>query len=308
MRRTDLRDIVSGINDADAAVAVLERALAEAETTRRPLRAATMWAMPQMIGDMYGSGYAGAYLPSADLARAATEQGADLLDKALHARTSELPVTATSEAHEGEPGRMLVRLSLDAGLVVIGARSHGALTSALLGSATGYVLHHSDCPVMVVPESASPGRFRRVVVGIDGGTCSHSALRWGADAAARHHCPLLVIHATNVLPAPGGEDVFPDYARAARTWLPAEVSTVVPATNDAAVTSKAIEGPASRVLLDTAGPDDLLVIGSRGRGGFVDMILGSVAMQCATHSRGPVVVVRAGHERLIDGSAARRPG
>lgn len=298
-----MRDIVSGVSDAEPAVAVLDRALAEAETTGRPLRAATVWTVPQTVGEMYGSGYAGTFLSGDDLGQVAAEQAADLLDKALHARPSERPVTATSEAHQGDPGQQLVRMSLDSGLVVVGARSHGALVSALLGSATGYVLHHSECPVMVVPEGATPGPFRRVVVGIDGGTSSHSALRWGADAAARHSCPLLVVHATHVVAAPGGEDRSPDDARTARTRLALDVSSVLP-SRGGVVTSEVIEGPAARVLLETAGADDLLVVGSRGRGGFVDLVLGSVATACAMHCRGPVVVVRAGEERLVEGSAA----
>jgi nucleotide-binding universal stress UspA family protein len=85
--------------------------------------------------------------------------------------------------------------------------------------------------------------------------------------------------------------------------LPHDVSAVLPTPGAVAITSEVIEGPATRVLLETAGPDDLLVVGSRGRGGFADLVLGSVATQCAMHSRGPVVVVRAQQERLVAAGA-----
>jgi nucleotide-binding universal stress UspA family protein len=52
------------------------------------------------------------------------------------------------------------------------------------------------------------------------------------------------------------------------------------------------EGPAARVLIDAVGEDDLLVVGSRGHGGFSSLLLGSVSQQCAHHAPCPVVIVR----------------
>jgi nucleotide-binding universal stress UspA family protein len=52
------------------------------------------------------------------------------------------------------------------------------------------------------------------------------------------------------------------------------------------------EGPAAQVLIDAVGEDDLLVVGSRGHGGFADLLLGSVSQQCAHHAPCPVVIVR----------------
>jgi nucleotide-binding universal stress UspA family protein len=293
-----MRDIVTGVQSPEAAVRVLDRSLAEAETSHRPLRAVTAWSVTPMIGDVYGTGYSGAYVPGLDLAVTTEQLAAELLDKALRDRHSGRPVTSTAEAVQGDPGRALVLASRDSGLVVVGARSHGAVGSALLGSATGYVLHHSQCPVMVVPETASPGAYSQVVVGVDGEACSASALRWALNAAVRHRCPLRVIHATNFVPLPGPTESYPDYARAARAWLKENLAEVVPDHRDVRISSEVLEGPAAAVLLAAAGPDDLLVVGSRGRGGFTDLVLGSVATQCSTHARGPVVVVRAGQERL----------
>src|SRR5690606_20853392 len=52
------------------------------------------------------------------------------------------------------------------------------------------------------------------------------------------------------------------------------------------------EGPAARCLLDSAKGADLLVVGSRGRGGFTGLLLGSVSQQCAHHAPCPLVIVR----------------
>lgn len=293
-----MRDIITGVDNADAAPRVLERALSEAETTHRPLRVLTVWSTPVMVGDLAGFGYAGVALSSTEIRRSSTELGAGLLDKALHERRSQLPVEATSEALPGDPGRVLVAASKDAGLLILGGRSHGGLGSALLGSATGYAVHHTSCPVMVVPESAAPGPFHRVIVGMDDEGCSRSALRWALDAAARHGCPLHVIHAVNLLPIPGANVLYPDYEIATRAWLRNEIAEVLTDRREVAVTNEVVQGQAARALLDRAGPDDLLVVGSRGRGGFVDLLLGSVATLCSTHAHGPVVVVREDQERL----------
>jgi nucleotide-binding universal stress UspA family protein len=64
---------------------------------------------------------------------------------------------------------------------------------------------------------------------------------------------------------------------------------------DAEVQTKVVEGPAARVLLGEAADADLLVVGSRGLGGFRELVLGSVSQQCAHHARCPVVIVRHVH-------------
>ena len=62
-----------------------------------------------------------------------------------------------------------------------------------------------------------------------------------------------------------------------------------PAVN---VETAVIEGPAAQVLVDMSAEADLLVVGSRGRGGFSELLLGSVSQQCVHHARCPVTVVR----------------
>lgn len=292
-----MRSIVTGVENAEASVRILERSLAEAESSHRPLRVVTAWSSPTRIGDMSSLGYAGTYIDTGDLAQAAKSRVDELLEKALSARRSDRPVVASAEAYSGDPGRVLVEQACDAQLLVVGGRGHGAVVSALFGSATSYVVHHAPCPVMVIPGTTAPGPFLRVIVGVDGTECSRSALRWALDAAARHQCPLTAVHASHTLTTPGldtlssGNDEIHD-------WLRDEIAVAIPDTREVKVFSEVVSGPASNALLAKAGPDDLLVVGSRGRGGFVDLVLGSVATQCIAHARGAVVVVHEGGERL----------
>lgn len=293
-----MRTVISGVNDADSSVLVLERSLAEARSTNRPLEVVNAWSMPMVTSGMTGLAYGGLSFSTDDISISAKAVAEELLQKALASSRDHRQVPTSSAAVAGDAGRVLVERGKDAGLVVVGGRRHGAVLSVLLGSTTSYVLHHAISPVMIVPGTTAPGPFLRVIAGVDGEGCSRSALRWALDAAARHHCPLTVVHANNILGMPWPNTTYPDYDAIALSWLRKEVADVLTDTGDVQVRSEVLPGPAARVLLEVAGPDDLLVVGSRGRGGFQDLVLGSVATQCATHARGTVVVVREDQERL----------
>lgn len=174
----------------------------------------------------------------------------------------------------------LVQAADDAALLVVG----GPRPRGLLGPVAQDLLHHVTCPVMVVPEGERrPARLRRVVVGVDGSEASRSALRWGLAAASRHGCPLVALHAWLLPPEP--------------EWVHAEVERVLPDTRGVHVRVELVNAGASAALVEAVG-EDLVVVGSRGHGGFSALLVGSVASQVAQHAAGLVVVVRAGEERL----------
>lgn len=295
-----MRTIVVGVEGSTASERALDRALGEAVDTGRPVLAVTAWTTPVWLAGTPGL----PYTVLADGRRAAGLVGQEALGKAL-VRCGAGEVDARSEVLEGEPGRVLVSLADQAGLVVVGGRGHGQVTSALLGSATLYVLHHSPAPVMVVPEHGPAGdQVRRVVVGVDGSPASRSALRWALAAVRRKHCPLVAVHAWESTVVPGGmtppTQTLDQTRTAAHAWLAGEVAQVLPERSGVDVQLVLRHSSPAWGLLDTAIPEDLLVVGSRGHGGFASLLLGSVATQCSTHAVGPVVVVRAGQERLDD--------
>ena len=299
-------DIVVGIDDTVSSRCALDRALLQAEANGRRLRVLHAWTSSVWLGGTPGIPYGAANIAqdSEALALAVAE---GLLAQA-RTRHPGGPAQVQVEAGEGEPGRLLVRASVDAGLLVVGNHGHGAVASAVLGSATAYVLHHAACPVMVVPaHGPTVNTFRRVVVGVDGSPSSRSALRWGLDAARRLGCPLVAAHAwlSTDLPAPvPATPGLPAYEAATRAWLLQELEDTLPADNNVDVVPMLTHSSPAWGLLDTATPDDVLVVGSRGRGGFASLVLGSVATQCAEHASSTVVVVRAGQERLEPPAAA----
>jgi nucleotide-binding universal stress UspA family protein len=160
--------------------------------------------------------------------------------------------------------------------------------TALLGTVVPHLLHRATCPVLVVPERAATGQpFRRVVVGFDGSPSAQAALRWALDVAHADRTQLLVLRATDErrLPSPW------THVRPSEGELRAEVVACDPRAEHADV--QVVTGNADTVLPAAAGPEDLLVVGSRGRGGLTGMLLGSVSAYCVSNPIATVAVVRA---------------
>lgn len=281
--------VVVGVDRGARSRCALERALDEGRSLGRPVRVVHAWSPPLWMGDLTGLAHEPLFHGQdvADLARA-------VADEVLREGVISRHQAVTTEGCEGEPGHALVAAGAGAALLVLGGHGHGTVVGALLGSVTGRVLHHATCPVMVVPETASRVHaVDRVVVGTDGSPCSREALVWAAQAAERHDVPLLVLQAQRLTMRPGSSrlPVLQEQADEDLTWLRAEVEHV-PGVAGLDVEVRVVHGGAAAVLLAEAGPSDLLVVGSRGRGGFAGLLLGSVSTQCAQHGRGAVVVVR----------------
>jgi nucleotide-binding universal stress UspA family protein len=139
----------------------------------------------------------------------------------------------------------------------------------------------------------------RIVVGIDGSDHSQEALRWAlAEARLRSaslrvvYAWMLPVYATGYGFAPG-ELIDPvAMSDAAKLQLDKSLKEIGDA-NGVTLERKAVEGMAAQVLVEEAEGADLLVVGSRGHGGFAGLLLGSVSQQCAHHAPCPVVIVRA---------------
>lgn len=140
-----------------------------------------------------------------------------------------------------------------------------------------------------------------IVVGVDGSPSSVRALNWAADEAALRGAGLLLVHAC-AGPAPypvrsaSGLELTMLVAKQLREEgeqvLDAAVRVVRARSSEVPVHRLLLEGSAATALLERARRADLLVVGSRGRGGFAGLLLGSVSQQCIQHAACPVVVVR----------------
>ena len=137
-----------------------------------------------------------------------------------------------------------------------------------------------------------------IVVGVDGSDESKEALRWALEEARLRDATVRAVYAWRdpYVLAPGfglPEDFEFDALRErAVETLDAVVAEVAGKTSHVPVEGVVAEGPAGSVLVQAAEGAELLVVGSRGHGGFVGLLLGSVSQQCVTHAPCPVLVVR----------------
>ena len=140
--------------------------------------------------------------------------------------------------------------------------------------------------------------MKRIVVGIDDSKGAAAALAWALRLAAETGADVEAIHSFEV-PTSWVDGYAPDIERwteQAATTAREDLDRVVDAALEGhpdyvEVLRTVVEGPAAMALLDHAKDADLLVVGSRGRGGFTGLLLGSVSQQVVHHARTPVVVV-----------------
>lgn len=136
----------------------------------------------------------------------------------------------------------------------------------------------------------------RIVVGVDGSASAKAALRWAirqakltggtVDAVIAWHYPTAYSYPVPISPLSSAREL-------AQRVLDEAVYEVQQALDEhVEITPKVIEGNAARVLLDASQDADLLVIGSRGHGGFVAALLGSTSQHAVQHATCPVVVIR----------------
>jgi nucleotide-binding universal stress UspA family protein len=139
-----------------------------------------------------------------------------------------------------------------------------------------------------------PTGLARVTVGVDGSAGARAALVWAAAEARLRGAQLQIVRTWPLdpptLPMPtGGSEPVDSRARDAERQVEADSESV--RGNDLTISSLICPGMAQHVLVDASKDADLLVVGTRGRGGLRNVLLGSVSAHVASHSRCPVVVV-----------------
>ncbi len=136
--------------------------------------------------------------------------------------------------------------------------------------------------------------MRRVIVGVDGSDGSKAALRWAAAEAEQWDVPLVAVWAWEFSPLIVATDApteLDELSRAVATRLRETLVAELGEDGADRVEPLIVEDAPVRAILDTATEDDLIVVGSRGLGGFKGLVLGSVSQQVMHYSPCPVTVV-----------------
>jgi nucleotide-binding universal stress UspA family protein len=131
-----------------------------------------------------------------------------------------------------------------------------------------------------------------IVVGVDGSDHGNAALRWAVDEAKAHAAEIIAVFAWQMplIGIPGAFD-REEMEKLCMNFLEDTVAAVVPAPQ-VPITKLVAHGDVSASLIEAAKNADMLVLGSRGRGGFAGLKLGSVSSECVQHAACPVVIIK----------------
>lgn len=212
----------------------------------------------------------------------------EMLARAASGVRAEQPeLTVTTRLIDGSPSAVLIDAAREAGLLVVGHRGTGGFAGLLAGSTATQVASHAPCPVTVVREPASPADAP-IVVGVDGSPPALAAAEVAFARAARDDVELVVLTHR------------PEHSGAGPDVIDEQVDQLGRRHRDVKFRHEAAGGPtAAAALIDAADRlgAGLIVVGSRGRGGFHGLISGSTSRALIDHARCPVTVVPSAPER-----------
>jgi nucleotide-binding universal stress UspA family protein len=286
------RTVVAGVDGSECGLQAVRWAAAEALRRQLPVRlvAAHAWPSGGLVGDPgLGVDYR-AVLRDVVLGHLATA-AADARQVAPELDIEQVEVT-------GYPVPVLLGESAHAEIVVLGDRGLGGFTGLLIGSVAVEVTAHASCPVIVVrgsePDRTGP-RPEPVVVGVDGSPTSEAATAFAFEAASLRRVPLVAVHVWR--------DVLVDATMAPlldwdvidsdeREVLAERLAGWTEKYPDVPVRRLVARDRPARALVEESGRAQLVVVGSRGRGGFHGLLLGSVSQALLHNAHCPVAVVR----------------
>ena len=206
--------------------------------------------------------------------------------------------TATStEMVTLTPVHALMNHEGTARMIVLGTRGLGEFTGGLIGSVTSAIVHHAACPVVVVagwPRPGEPDFDGPVVVGVDGTETSEPAIEAAFTEAALHGAELVALHAWSDRAVPEGTlaGSWSDIAATEQSRLTERLAPWRDKYPEVRVKQVIVQDRPARNLLTRGAGARLIVVGSRGRGGFHGMTLGSTSAALLRTVTIPLVVVR----------------
>jgi nucleotide-binding universal stress UspA family protein len=281
--------IVVGIDGSEASSDALRYAHGEAVSSGAELVAVTVWEVPVM---------AAAYITTEEVDGAMDPWMEGFIAEVL----GEDGAAVKRAPASGSAAAALLEEAEDADTLIVGTRGHGGLAGVIMGSVSHQLANHTPCPLTVVPASngAAGAADGPIVVGVDGSSNAQTALRWAAERAARTGLGLRVVMAWRGEAAGwlAGTEVqtswpsFEDLEQQAREML-GEVIDEAGLPEGLEPELVLGEGAPASVLREAADGGSMLVLGSRGRGGFMGLLLGSVTSHTLNHIFCPTTVVPA---------------
>jgi nucleotide-binding universal stress UspA family protein len=281
--------VLVGVDGSESSNAAVRWAADEARRLGAPLRILHAWLWPLyhvQLGPPPGAP------PGAGL-RAEADR---VLERAAELARETSPNTPVETIlYTGAAAAALLADAASARMLVVGHRGLGGFTGLLVGSVGVTVSAHAPCPVAVVRGNPDPGG--RVVVGVDGSPESRLALVTAFEEADRRCARLRAVHAWVIPLRPEGgardrESVLARGEREGRQLAEREASQAGAGFPNVAFDVTVGDRSAGAELVDASRDAQLVVVGSRGVGGFRGLVLGSTAHALLHHAACPVLVVR----------------
>ncbi|WAM19322.1 universal stress protein [Rhodococcus sp. JS3073] len=290
------RPIVVGTDGSPSSLQAVSWAAKEAALRNAPLTVLTTTFVPGAYG--FPVGLPPSFFEEEELeAKKRLARAAEVAADAVPGHSLEIHTVLGTETPAGE----LVERSKTARMVVVGANRQGIIERMFLGSVSSAVATHAHCPVAVIhglPDTDINALAGPVVVGVDGSAHTEPAVSMAFEEAALRHTELVAVHAWSDvdlhLAFEGGTDP---------TWMQEVVK------NETARLSERLAGHAEKYpdvkvrpvvvidqpahgLREEAENAQLLVVGSRGRGGFTSLLLGSTSRALMHSVNCPLLIVR----------------
>jgi nucleotide-binding universal stress UspA family protein len=288
------RAVVVGIDGSTSALQAVRWAAAEAVRRNVPLRVVTAfaWPMDRIIARI---GFDGVEYRETrlDVSRRSLAQAVEVAAEVLPEERVE------SRLVEGHPIPVLRAESGRAQLLVVGDRGFGAIDGLLLGSVAAAMAAHTECPVVLVrtEDGREPvgDRTRPIVVGVDGSPVSEPALAFAFEQADAHGVPLIAVHTWwHVVADPAVAPIMDWDAIEAdeKAVLAERLAGWSEKYPDVRVHRLVTRDRPAHALVEESRRAQLVVVGSRGRGTALGLLLGSVSRTVLHRSHCSVAVVR----------------
>lgn len=298
MTSPDDKPVVVGVDGSPTSTSALEWALGAAVRHARPLKLvhALQIAGPFLVTDP---------IPDSHEATQASEILAHATGY-LHAAGVSPSMRIRTEILHDAPAHALIKESGNAAMIVVGSRGHGGFRDLLLGSVSLQTATHAHCPVVVVRPRVAPDgdehhAVGRVLVGVDGSNLSTAAIGFAFEEASLRAVGLTALHAWQP-PVVAGEEAFAPVAAQQQDLSELRDTQAALLTRSIEpwrtryphvdIRELTVQSTASHALIHESAGAELLVVGSRGRGGFAGLLLGSVSHAALHHARCPVAVAR----------------
>ncbi|MCQ9331979.1 universal stress protein [Corynebacterium phoceense] len=261
-----------------------------------PLRIASSYTVPQFL-------YAEGMVPPKELfddLQAETLEKIEAARAVAHEVAPDIKIGHTIA--EGSPIDMLLEMSHDVTMVVMGSRGMGGLSGMVMGSVSASVVSHASCPVVVVREDnqvTESTKYGPVVVGVDGSEVSQKATHYAFAEAAARGAELIAVHTwmdmqvqASLAGLSAAQAEWAEVEKEQGALLTERLAEFQAEYPDVPVKKVIARDRPVRALADAAAGAQLLVVGSHGRGGFKGMLLGSTSRALLQNAPCPMMVVR----------------